>query len=213
MELKGIIFDWDGTLVDSFPACIKATKEIFKKFGFNISEEEYREKFSPNWYDIYRKHNIPKKYWKEIDLLWKDYFDYSLVKWREGAIENLTFLKKLNLKIGVVTASTKEDIEREKYYLYPEKYIDGWITWEDSEKPKPDPLPLLKILNKLSLSPLEVIYIGDTKEDIEMSKKLNILTIGVLSPFTPKEKLISSNPNFIFNDLFELLNFWKDLFL
>ncbi|MCX7720799.1 MAG: HAD family hydrolase [Dictyoglomus thermophilum] len=211
MELKGVIFDWDGTLVDSFSACIKATREIFNKFGFDISEEEYREKFSPNWYEIYRRHNIPEKYWKEIDLLWKDYFDYSLVKWREGAIENLTFLRDLNLKIGVVTASTKEDIKREKPHLHPEKYIDEWITWEDSQKPKPDPLPLLKILSKLKLSPLEVIYVGDTPEDIEMGKRVRIITIGIFSPFTPKEKLILSNPNFLLNDLFELLNFWKDL--
>jgi len=211
MELKGVIFDWDGTLADSFLACIKATKEIFSMHGVELDEERYRENFSPNWYEIYKNHGIPEECWENIDILWRNYFDYSLVKWREGAEENLSFLKKFGLKIGVVTASTRRDIEEEIPYLHPERYIDEWIVWEDSERPKPDPLPLEKILKKLDLSPLEVIYVGDTSQDIVMGKRLNILTIGINSPFTTPEKISLANPNFHFNDLFELLGFWKDL--
>lgn len=212
MELKGVIFDWDGTLVDSFLACIKATKEIFSLYGVEFNEQKYRENFSPNWYEIYKNHGVPEEHWRDIDILWKKYFDYSFVKWREGAEENLSFLKNLGLKLGVVTASTKKDIEEETPYLHPERYIDEWIVWEDSERPKPDSLPLEKILKKLNLSPFEVIYIGDTYQDILMGKRLKILTIGINSPFSTPEKIASVNPNFHFNDLYELLNFWKDLF-
>lgn len=211
MELKGVIFDWDGTLVDSFPACIKATKEIFSLYGIDLDEQKYRETFSPNWYEIYRNHGVPEEYWKDIDLMWKDYFDYSLVRWREGAEENLSFLKKLNLKIGVVTASTKKDIEEESPYLHPERYIDEWILWEDSEKPKPDPLPLMKILQKLRLSPYDVVYVGDSPQDIIMGKTLKIITIGVDSSFTTPDRINSANPNFHFSNLWDLLKFWKDL--
>ncbi|HOJ92599.1 MAG TPA: HAD family hydrolase [Dictyoglomaceae bacterium] len=211
MELKGVIWDWDGTLVDSFPACIKATKEIFSYFGIELNEERYRENFSPNWYEIYERNGLPKEYWDKVDAMWKDFFEYSLVNWRDGAEENLSFLKNLGIKIGVVTASTKKDIEMEVPSLHPERYIDEWIVWDDSEKPKPDPLPLLKMLEKLKVSPYNVIYIGDAPQDIIMGKRLRVITFGVCSFFTSKNKLEELSPNFLFNDLFELLAFWKDL--
>jgi HAD superfamily hydrolase (TIGR01509 family) len=213
MELKGVIWDWDGTLVDSYEACIVTTKKIFSLFGIEVKEEEYRKNFSPNWYEIYENHGLPKEYWEKVDELWKKYFDYSLVRWREKAEEILNFLKSFGLKLGVVTASTRKDIESETPYLHPERFIDEWIFWEDSEKPKPDPMPLKKMLLKMNLSPYEIIYIGDAPQDILMGKSLKVITIGVHSPFVSPKRLEEASPNFIFKDLNEILYFFKDLLL
>jgi HAD superfamily hydrolase (TIGR01549 family) len=211
MEIKAIIWDWDGTLIDSYYACYKASKEIFLHFGIEISCEEYTKNFVPNWYKMYERFGLKKEYWEIADKLWYKYFDHSSVNWREGALENLEYIKSKGIRQGVVTASTRKDIEKEAIYLKPERFIDHFLCWDDCQKTKPEPEPLLNILEILDVSPENSVYIGDTAEDIKMGKMANVLTIGISSLFNKKEDLLRENPDYFFNDLFELLNFWKTI--
>ncbi|PMQ01678.1 MAG: phosphatase [Dictyoglomus sp. NZ13-RE01] len=212
MEVKAVIWDWDGTLVDSFSACFKTTKKIFSLFEKNITEEEYVKNFYPNWYKMYENFGIEKELWEVIDSLWYKHFDYSEVKWREGAEENLRLIKDLGIKQGVVTASTRRDINEESKYLRPERYIDKFICFEDAEKKKPDPEPLFKILEIFKVKPEECIYIGDTAGDIIMGKKAGIkYVLAIISPFSKIDDLERENPHYIFKDLKELLNFWRNI--
>ncbi|MCX7942280.1 MAG: HAD family hydrolase [Dictyoglomaceae bacterium] len=212
MEIKGIIWDWDGTLVDSFLACFNATKKVLSLFGIDISLEEYRKNFAPNWYEMYKNFGLKKEYWGMADNLWYKYFDHSCIQWRDGALENLSFIKNHGIKQGVVTASTRLDIEKESYYLKPERFIDCFITWEDSLKKKPDPESLFKILEILNLKPEESVYIGDTVGDIMMGKKAKVkLVIAIQSSFNKKEELIKNSPDFHFENLWDLLKFWEKI--
>ncbi|MCS7202332.1 MAG: HAD family hydrolase [Dictyoglomus sp.] len=212
MEIKGVIWDWDGTLVDSFLECFNATKKVLSLFGINISLEEYRENFAPNWYEMYKNFGLKRDYWEIADNLWYKYFNHSCIKWRDGALENLSFLKNYGIKQGVVTASTKLDIEKESFHLKPERFIDCFITWEDSLKKKPDPESLFKILDILNLKPEEIVYIGDTSGDIIMGKKAKVkLVIAIQSNFNKKEELLKNSPDFFFENLWDLLNFWKKI--
>ncbi|MGB9857640.1 MAG: HAD family hydrolase [Dictyoglomaceae bacterium] len=212
MKIKTVIWDWDGTLIDSFFACYRATKDILSLFGINLSKEEYTKNFIPNWYEMYERFGLKREYWQIVDNLWYKYFDYSSVKWREGAIENLEFLRDLGIRQGVVTASTKKDIEKESIYLKPERFIEHFICWEDSIKKKPDPEPLFKILEILNIKPEETVYIGDTTEDIIMGKRAKVkLVIAVHSCFDEKEDLMKASPDYFFENLFDLLSFWKNL--
>lgn len=213
MEIKAVIWDWDGTLVDSFFTCYKATRDILSLFGINLSLEEYTKNFVPNWYKMYKNFGLKKDYWKTADSLWYKYFDHSSIKWREGALENLEFLKNLGIKQGVVTASTRIDIEKESIHLKPERFINYFICWDDSQKAKPNPKPLLNILEVLKVKPEESIYVGDTVEDIIMGKRAKVkLVIAVQSYFNEKEELLKTFPNYFFENLWELLKFWEEKF-
>ncbi len=209
MEVKAIIWDWDGTLVDSFFQCFNTTKRVLSLFGINISMEEYIENFAPNWYKMYENLGLKKEYWETADNLWYKYFDHSCIQWREGALENLSFLKKLGIKQAVVTASTRLDIEKESIYLKPERFIDYFITWEDSSKKKPDPEPLVRALEKLKVENKDIFYTGDTTSDIIMGKNAGVKTIAIPSLFNKKENLIKAKPDYYFENLWDLLDFWK----
>jgi HAD superfamily hydrolase (TIGR01549 family) len=160
---------------------------------------------------MYERFGLKREYWEIADKLWYKYFDHSSVNWREGALENLEYIKSKGIRQGVVTASTRKDIEKEAIYLKPERFIDHFLCWDDCQKTKPEPEPLLNILEILDVSPENSVYIGDTAEDIKMGKMANVLTIGISSLFNKKEDLLRENPDYFFNDLFELLNFWKTI--
>lgn len=212
MEIKAVIWDWDGTLVDSFSLCFNATKEVLSLFGINISLEEYRKNFTPNWYKMYENFGLKREYWEIADNLWYKYFDHSSIQWRDGALENLSLLKNYGIKQGVVTASTRLDIEKESIHLKPERFIDCFITWEDSSKKKPDPESLIKILKIFKVKPEESIYIGDTAGDIIMGKKAKVkLVIAISSFFNKREEVLKASPNYFFDDLWELFKFWEKI--
>ncbi len=97
-----------------------------------------------------------------------------------GAPELLRFLKDRGLIVGVVTSSSRRVATKvlEVTGLY--RYVDALIAGDDVSRGKPNPEPLLKILNLLGLSVDEVIVVGDSKYDVEMALNAGVRTVFFL---------------------------------
>lgn len=61
LNVRGVLFDWDGTLVDSYAADSSAYLAMFREMGITWGLEELAQHYSPNWYDVYRAADLPKK--------------------------------------------------------------------------------------------------------------------------------------------------------
>ncbi len=94
LRLKGVLFDWDGTLVDSYQADAQAYLEMFRALGIRWGLEKLKQHYSPNWYNVYRAARIPRSRWDEADRLWRRYYRYEDARLFTGARSVLTTLRR-----------------------------------------------------------------------------------------------------------------------
>jgi len=73
-KLRGVLFDWDGTLIDSFRADSEAYLALFRELGLSWGLAELREHYSPDWYTVYRRARIPPERWDDADRIWRGYY-------------------------------------------------------------------------------------------------------------------------------------------
>ena len=60
-SVEGVLFDWDGTLIDSYHADSSAYLAMFKEMGIHWGVKEFEKNYSPNWYHVYRAAGLPRK--------------------------------------------------------------------------------------------------------------------------------------------------------
>src|SRR5205809_4199394 len=72
--IQGVLFDWDGTLVNSYHADTSAYLAMFKEMGIAWGLEEFEDNYSPNWYQVYRAAGLPRKRWDDADRAWRAHY-------------------------------------------------------------------------------------------------------------------------------------------
>lgn len=70
-SIRAVLFDWDGTLLDSYHADARAYLEMFRALGVNWGLSDLERHYSPDWYRVYRAARIPRSRWEEADRLWR----------------------------------------------------------------------------------------------------------------------------------------------
>src|SRR5947207_4479865 len=73
-SLRGVLFDWDGTLIDSYHADTSAYLAMFREMGIAWGIKELERHYSPNWYQVYRAAKLPRKLWDEADRAWREHY-------------------------------------------------------------------------------------------------------------------------------------------
>ncbi|MFH0867735.1 MAG: HAD family hydrolase [Candidatus Woesearchaeota archaeon] len=180
-ELKAVLFDLDGVILDSFERQYVVFNDLRKKFGLNhIDKHEYKKKFWGNSLESSAKHYFEKHDLKELHIAYN-----NLVKTHMGksklishAEEVLKIIKNKNLKIGLVTNTTTERTTNDLRFHKINKYFDAIVTADDVEKPKPYPDGTLKLCKKLNVMPDETILVGDSKNDYKAGKSAGCFVVG-----------------------------------
>src|SRR5260370_1833313 len=75
--LRGILFDCDGTLLDSFHADSQAFLAMFREIGIAWRIEDLERHYSPDWYRMYRAARLPRARWEEADCIWGKHYRKS----------------------------------------------------------------------------------------------------------------------------------------
>ncbi len=213
-EYKTLLFDFDGTLVDTVPQIVDSfqhvflsltgkkgnEKEILSTIGmpleeaFYMFEESLREDAVAN----YRVHNKSRLNTGVGIFL--------------GINKMLETLKKNNIKLGVVTSKRHDSAKMtaETFDIY--KYFDVFISRESTEKHKPDPEPIEKAISELlQLGVLEkefknenILFVGDSIHDLHCAKNAGIACAIVDWTYMDKEEILKSNPDYWINSPSEI---------
>lgn len=199
-NLKTVLLDLDGTLLDSFSVHLEVFKTTFAKFGIQLSEEDFLSNYSPNWYKTYEALGLRKEYWAPADAFWLKEVENKTALLFPGVIESLLTLNK-NYSLGLVTSGSKVRVERDLKATGIHHFFKTVITGDDIKTPKPSPEGLQLALNKLESKADEAIYIGDTIADYEMAKAAGVFFIGVNSEF---RSLINNHPDYLVNSIADL---------
>jgi HAD superfamily hydrolase (TIGR01509 family) len=199
-----LLFDWDGTLVDSAQLGLTAFEQSFAALGIAFDHEIYRNVYSPNWYLVYEAMGLPKDKWQIADELWVKHYGEQPAQPVEGAQKTITQLKQKGYRLGVVSSGNDYRVCREIKDLALDAIFDVIVCNEQMQNKKPDPEALETALQSLGCSREESCYVGDSPEDIEMGKRAGLLTVGVRSAYPTSWKLESYNPDIYIQSITEL---------
>ena len=210
LKVKGILFDLDGTLVDSKEAYLEAAKTAFQTLGQKPPEKQTA-------LEIPRRleQNLPItdivncNITDFLNVYLKTY--YAVTKEKTKPFPNVeTTLAQLaqRMKLALITMrfvpKTQIITELEQFRLA--KYFSHIVTALDTHKPKPSPEALIKTVKALDINMCDCIIIGDSITDIKAGKAAGAKTVAVLSGLFSRDELALENPDLILNDVTQLPN-------
>jgi HAD superfamily hydrolase (TIGR01549 family) len=172
---KNIIFDVDGTLIDTESAVIAAYQRvIFEEFGRYASMEEIFEHHTVPTHERLKRFGL-----KNIEDAEEKYHNYlmeafSKVKVYDGIIELLEALEHKNILVGVVTARSRKEVEGDPCLQSLVWNFKNIVCADDTQEHKPQPQPLRKIFDIMKVEIDKTIYIGDTYSDFMCAKNSGV---------------------------------------
>lgn len=203
--LKAIIFDLDGTLVNTFPLAKKVARENFKKHKIRLLKKDFKFLVGSAWSDfvnyVYKEKNI-----KPIEGLVKkigDDYSYGLKYETELYEEAIPLLKLLNqnYRLALCSGSYERDVKLNIDKFHLKKYFDVIVSYDDVKIGKPAPDIYLKSLEKLKLPASSCIGIEDSVHGVQSLKNARIKSIGITHSMTEKDL---KEADYIVNDLSEI---------
>jgi len=183
---EAVIFDLDGTLVDSNDLHVEAWNEAFQHFGKHFPISELREqigKGSDKYLPEFLSPEELKKIGKQIDDYRSELFRKKFqpqVKPFSGVRELFERVRADGKRIAIASSSHQEDVEKCMKRARIDDLVDIQITADDADESKPAPDVFAASLGRLHVSAERAIAVGDTRFDVEAANKIGLATIGML---------------------------------
>jgi HAD superfamily hydrolase (TIGR01549 family) len=199
--VRAVLFDWDGTLVDSAAASLRSYVSLFGGYGITYGPDEFERTYSPNWHRTYAALGLPPEKWDEADARWLELYADEANGLLPGAWDTLVRLRQAGLAQGLVTSGSRPRVERDLARLEVAGFFRVVVCGGDTRERKPHPEPLLVALERLEVLAAEAAYVGDSPEDIEMAKAAGVYAIGIPGGFPNRASLVASAPDLLAEDL------------
>jgi HAD superfamily hydrolase (TIGR01549 family) len=195
VAISTVLFDWDGTLLDSAAASLRCFQKTFREFGIEMTAARHDEIYAPDWYTMYTALGLPREMWPQADRRWLEHFDGEEPHLLDGAAAAIEDLRRRGLRVGIVSSGTRHRIERELQRLGLTGVFGALVCNEDVAKRKPHPEGLERALALLGSLPAEGCMVGDTPEDIRMGQAAGVWTVGVPSRYATEARLLEARPD------------------
>jgi HAD superfamily hydrolase (TIGR01509 family) len=193
MTISMIIFDYDGTLVDSLQIHVNNWRQILHEVGVDVPEAELRKRFGMTAKDIL-KEILPEHLKSKMVSIAKKESKLFTAKLSElrlmpKAKEVLDEIKSKLVPMAIATSIQKESLDKSLSFLGIKDYFDHVITGEEVSRGKPYPDIFLEVTKKASVRPESCLVVGDTVYDAEAAIRAGMKVIIVGSPAF-KDKLL-----------------------
>jgi len=193
--MRAILFDWDGTLVDSLGAFQHANATVMARFGLPWDETIYRRNYVPDWRLMYLKLGVPGDRLDEANEIWHATFAQAddIVAFA-GVPEALARLDQAGCGLGIVTAGDRVIVEPQLERTGLAALLSVRVYGDDLPVHKPDPAPLRRALELLGLAahPSDVAYVGDAPTDMRMARAVGVRAVGIASVVGDPDELIEA---------------------
>lgn len=206
--LRAVLFDWDGTLLDSFQADAKAYLHMFQALGIPWDSARLAQHYSPDWHNVYRAARLPQESWAEADRLWRRFYRSERPQLQTGARRVVQQLGA-RFRLGLVSSGSSLRVRSQIGAFGLEQLFAVAIFGDQVPHRKPHPLQLQMAIGQLGLEPGSCIYVGDAPEDVKMARRAGVAVVGVLAHSPVPERLRESRPNVLVKTICSLPElFW-----
>jgi phosphoglycolate phosphatase len=196
-EKRAVLFDWDGTLVDSAERTFRCYAQVFAVFGIHFDRETFERTYSPDWYRTYEGVALPREAWAEADARWVACYETETSHLVEGARDALERLSRARRVLGIVSSGDASRVRSEMAALGVASLFATAVCGGETARRKPHPEPLLTALERLAVPPAECAYVGDSPEDVAMARAAGALAVGVPGGFPNRDALRASSPDLL----------------
>ncbi len=215
--IKGVIFDVDGTIVDSVDLHAQAWQEAFKKFGREVPFEKVRHQIGKGGDQL-----MPVFFSKEeLERFGKEMEEYRGEIYKRDHLSRVTGFPKVrelferirrdDKRIALASSAKKDELEVYKEIARISDLIEAETSADDAEKSKPHPDIFEAALKRLGgIAPEKIMVIGDTPYDAEAAGKARLRTVGVLCGGFSEEELRATGCIAIYKDPADLLALYDD---
>jgi HAD superfamily hydrolase (TIGR01549 family) len=198
--MAAVVFDWDGTLVDTLPAIFRANVATLERYGIPFDEAAYRSAFAPDWRLMYRRLGVPEADLEAAGRHWTDRYAASEgLRPFPGAALALERLAAAGYRLGIVTAGHRHLVEAQLARFGMAGRIGAMVCGDDPGVPaKPDPTPLRLVLDALGALDAErrpvpgSAYVGDVPDDMHLARAAGVSGVGVVNLLGTPEELTAA---------------------
>ncbi len=205
---RAVVFDLDGTLIDSNWLHLRSWRIALKKLGLDVPDQEIVHGLGLKTLDIARGivSSFGEQTVSRLVELKTQLFEEAWrqeVKPREGALELLQMIRAEGLRSAVASSNTVERIFKTTQHFGMDRLLDAVVGIDEVQVGKPDPALVRVAMEKLGVAGNETIYVGDSKYDIEAGRAAGARTALVVQSIAAQSNL-KFQPDYRVNELSEL---------
>ena len=217
--IKAVIFDLDGTLLNTLNALSFCISKTMKHFGLKDIDIEHTRYFvgegAKKFVDRALIYNgdTDLKLANEAYKVYDEIFAVDClkdVKPYEGITKLLDSLKAMGIKSVVLSNKSQLGVEKNINEIFGAGVFDLIYGERDGIPKKPDPTSLNMIIEELGLSKTEILYVGDTATDMQTALRAGVTSIGVLWGFSYEEELKEYKADYIIKNPIDILEIIKE---
>lgn len=216
---KAVIFDLDGTLLDTLPDLKNSINEALRNKGYDVSYSYEETKWLIGSGIKKLCERAIKKYNPSLDEVEGLFEEFSRIYKRKQLDETHPFnyvndgvfsIKQMGCKVCVLSNKVEENVREILINYFPNFNFDLIVGQRKNVPIKPDPTSLLNMISELNIPKNEILYVGDSDVDMIVADKCGIDKCAVTYGYRPIEMLRQYNPNYIVSDFREILEILKN---
>jgi len=180
--IKLVIFDLDGTLLDSIDAIVQSFKIAAEAFNAKIDLDVVRSSIGIPSREILRKAlktEVSEQVINKILILRRKLHDELIMnaKLFKDVLPVLLELRRRGFKLALVSSNVRYRLEAILARNRLSEFFDTVVSYEDVERPKPHPDMVFKALRDVRVSPRDALLVGDSVNDVISAKKAGVIAV------------------------------------
>ncbi|WP_417539233.1 HAD family hydrolase [Marinobacter sp.] len=192
MSIQAVLFDHDGTLVNSEPVHLELWNTVLKTYGVQLTEQQYKDLYAgvptpANAVDLVNRFGIPADavaLAKAKNLQTAKYLEQNSFPLMPGVIQTVSSLHQSGLKLGVVTGASANGVRATLGANQLESLFSVTVSGDDVMRSKPEPDCYLLTLERLSLKPEDCVAIEDTEHGLRAAALAGIACLAIPTEMT-----------------------------
>lgn len=213
--IKAVIFDLDGTLVDTLNSIAHFANAALSRYGYTEIETSKYRYLVGNGADnlvsgmLKTVGEDSEEVFSKVRDLYNQSYDNDfmyLTDSYDGIPELVSSLKAMGIKLGVLSNKPHSTAKKIVDELFQDSFDLCYGKRQDIPR-KPDPTALISMIDELGINAEECIYVGDTSTDMQTGYNAKLFTIGVLWGFRDRQELEENGADLVVSSPFDILEY------